>query len=738
MSLTLERFSAREWSWLALGSVAAVVFIFAVPPTPFDALDFRSILLPYLVYAHDSFRALEFPFWNPYSSLGRPFAADPQAIVCWPLSVVYFLVGPFWGILLLACAHTLFAVWSSAQFCRWLGAARVPALLSGFAFVLSGKLTGHYQAGHIQFVFLYLYLPALLLCAVYLQEAASTRRAVGWLALVSGVHLLAGGPQIYWNCALAVSLFLVGRRACGPLAVAFHGIVRDAIRTAMGYALGCGLAAVLLVPLVELIKESNRAGIRPEFTAIGSMSWPHWLTAFSPFTRLPEIIDWEMLLYPGVLITVLGLTGIARLGDRNVRGLVAVLAGTALIAAGNNTPLFDALCRGLPGFASFRVHGRIGAVIVYALIVSGVLLVSDPRRQRWAWPALAIGAIGMLVIALLPDSLITGTWPTSAWAVRPLVIIAITTFVGWAWLRSASSQAQRGWGLLAVGVLAVDLIATDLWLKRDYITSQNYAAETELVAALRETDHMRPGVPPPRVFAPPRLVRANAGMVYGFATFAGSEALALKRVWNYVHWAVGREPPTFSDIYLFEAFAERGMFPVPWVAQVASIEEKTLKIEVRRDQPPRVWLNGEVRVVADWREAAGRLAAGHDAFKSALIERPLDPGTEPEVAGSAGHARITNFRSNAVTIEVAAPARALLVLAEAWYPGWRARVDGREQPVVPANGWMRAVSIPAGAKQVEFFYRPSRFFVGLAGSLATACLLVWMLRRDRAADSGVP
>lgn len=719
-----------------MGSVAAVVFIFALPPTPFDALDFRSILLPYLVYAHDSFRALEFPFWNPYSSLGRPFAADPQAIVCWPPGLVYLIAGPFWGVLLLAWAHTLFAVWSSARFCQWLGAERVPALLSGFVFVLSGKLTGHYQAGHVQFVFSYLYLPALLLCAVQLQEAANMRRAVAWLGLISGVQLLAGAPQVYWNCALAVSLFLVGRRALGPAAIALRGIVRDAVRTAAGYALGCALAAVLLVPLMELIKESNRAGMRPEFTGIGSMGWPHWLTALSPFTRMPEIIDWEMLLYPGVLVTVLGLTGIARLRERNVRALAAVLAGAALIAAGTNTPLFEALCRWLPGFASFRVHGRMGAVIVYALIVSGVLLVSDPRRQRWAWTVVAIGAVGMLAMALLPDSLVAGTWPKSSWAVRPLVMIAISTAVGWAWLRSTPGRAQRGWSVVAVAVLAADLVSTDLWLKRDYITSQNYAGENDLVAALRETGNLRPGLPPPRVFAPPRLVRGNAGMVYGFSTFAGSEALALTRVWNYVHWAVGREPPTFSDIYLFEAFAERGMFPVPWVGQVAGVDGKTRQVEVRSAQSPRLWLNGAVRVVADWREAGGRLADGHDALKAALLERPLEPGTEPEIAGATGQARIINFRPNAIAIEVTAPARALLVVAEAWYPGWRARVDGREQPVLPANGWMRAVPIPAGAKHVELFYRPSRFFVGLACSLATALLLIWMLRGRSLGSSG--
>ena len=714
-----------------MGAFAAVWFIFAVPPTPFDALDFRSILLPYLVYARESFRALEFPFWNPYSSLGRPFAADPQAIVCWPLGIAYILAGPFWGVLLLAWSHTMLAAWGSARLCLKLGAARAPALCSGFIFVLSGKLTGHYQAGHVQFVFSYLCLPALLFCAVRAQEAVEARRSVAWLGVLSGLQLLVGAPQVYWNCALAVGLFVLGRRLLGSPERSVRGLARDTGRIAVGYALGVALAAVLLIPLAELVQESNRVGIRPEFTAAGSMGWPQWLTALSPLTQPPVIVDWEMLLYPGVLVTLLGLAGLLRGRDRNVRALILLLGATGVIAAGSNTPLYAALLHGLPGFGAFRVHARMGAVLVYTAIISAALLVSDPDRRHRAWQVLAVGAGCLIVIALVPHSLLRSAWPDSSWAVGPCLLVVAGTLVTFAWLKAPEGRGSRALGALAALMLAADLISTDLWLKRTYITARDYSAESDLVVALRETGQLRAGAPPPRVFAPPDLVRANGGMLHGFATFAGSEALALQRVWNYVHWAVGREPPTYSDIYQFSSFAEHGRFPVPWVAQVAAINFSTRQIEVRSQPSPRLWLNGKVRVVSDWREAAGRLAAGHDARAAALLESPLAAAAEPEATGGEGTARITTFTRNTVVVEVDAPAKALLVLAEAWYPGWRARIDGHEQTVMPANGWMRAVSVPAGKTRVEFFYRPTRFFIGLICSCSTALLLAWMLRPVR-------
>ncbi len=48
----------------------------------------------------------------------------------------------------------------------------------------------------------------------------------------------------------------------------------------------------------------------------------------------------------------------------------------------------------------------------------------------------------------------------------------------------------------------------------------------------------------------------------------------------------------------------------------------------------------------------------------------------------------------------------VLVLAEAWYPGWEARVDGRPVPVLLANGYQQAVTLEPGRHVVVLEYRP--------------------------------
>jgi hypothetical protein len=71
-------------------------------------------------------------------------------------------------------------------------------------------------------------------------------------------------------------------------------------------------------------------------------------------------------------------------------------------------------------------------------------------------------------------------------------------------------------------------------------------------------------------------------------------------------------------------------------------------------------------------------------------------------------------------VELAASTRfpALVLLSDAVYPGWRARVGDREVPILAANLLFRAVWVPAGRSSVVFEYRPASLRLGLAITLA--------------------
>jgi uncharacterized membrane protein YfhO len=98
---------------------------------------------------------------------------------------------------------------------------------------------------------------------------------------------------------------------------------------------------------------------------------------------------------------------------------------------------------------------------------------------------------------------------------------------------------------------------------------------------------------------------------------------------------------------------------------------------------------------------------------------------------NAARVEITSFHPERVVVETQSAAPALLVLAEAWYPGWTATVDNAPAPCVPANAWMRAVEVPAGTHRVELRFRSRWLGPGALLALLTAGVLGLLVRRER-------
>ncbi len=82
---------------------------------------------------------------------------------------------------------------------------------------------------------------------------------------------------------------------------------------------------------------------------------------------------------------------------------------------------------------------------------------------------------------------------------------------------------------------------------------------------------------------------------------------------------------------------------------------------------------------------------------------------------------------------------ALLVLTDAWHPGWRATVDGQPVDVLRVNLGLRGVALPPGPHQVAFEFIPPGLVTGSLASLATAVVIVglsvWEWRRGNVPEA---
>jgi hypothetical protein len=96
--------------------------------------------------------------------------------------------------------------------------------------------------------------------------------------------------------------------------------------------------------------------------------------------------------------------------------------------------------------------------------------------------------------------------------------------------------------------------------------------------------------------------------------------------------------------------------------------------------------------------------------------------TEPARPVSGSSARIVAERGDELVIRANAPEGGFLVVADTFYPGWTAQVDGAPARIERANLSVRAVALPRGEHEVRFQYRPTALRRG-----AVISALAWLV-----------
>ena len=84
----------------------------------------------------------------------------------------------------------------------------------------------------------------------------------------------------------------------------------------------------------------------------------------------------------------------------------------------------------------------------------------------------------------------------------------------------------------------------------------------------------------------------------------------------------------------------------------------------------------------------------------------------------------------------------LVVLADAFYPGWRLSIDGEPAEIIRTNRMMRGATVRSGTHELVYTYEPDSFRVGCIGTgiglAALVGLLVWSIARPTIGGPGAP
>ncbi|HEX8618944.1 MAG TPA: glycosyltransferase 87 family protein, partial [Thermoanaerobaculia bacterium] len=349
-----------------LALLAASIFLPAlIKREVFTLRDHFDYFQPLRFFTAEELNAGRLPLWNPYSASGEPWFANPQTGVFYPPTWL-FLVLPFeTAYMLFLLGHLLLLGWSAyLLFAR--SASQGAALAGAAALMFSGPVLSLLDVQNNLATLAWI--PLALWCAA---EGAWRRGA-----LVLALAFLGGEP---FFAAVAALLYVCVRRKA------------DVIWTGL---LAFGITAVQLLPFLEFVATSDRAGATGDTSILrNSMTVGDWLRVVIPGPTHQQFIP---VVYAGFVVFVLAAIGATTARRSNAtRAWLALLAGSFVISIGPE------LLTRLP-LTLFRYPARlvpIAAIALAALAVAGWERVRPNRR----WLDLLV--VLVIVADLLPRAM---------------------------------------------------------------------------------------------------------------------------------------------------------------------------------------------------------------------------------------------------------------------------------------------------------------------------------------------
>lgn len=744
--------------------------------------DSALLYLPWNHFARAAVAAGEWPLWDPHTFAGASFAANSQSQLYYPLTWLLWLLPLSAAIQALA----IFNIWLAGAgmyfFIRSLGVSRAAALVAGLGFAGSGLLQLALETpGHSS---VYGWLPWMFLSADRALKSGSIRWS-GAAVLLCGLQLVSGNLQwaIYSYFALFCwTIWYAVARWRGP---GFRSAASTTVRGGAILVGGVALAAVHLAPVLELSSLSTRTGVR-----VSSHSAPLYqlLRLFMPQyfgTSVGDVglsLTFNELWYVGVGTLCLAFLGLALHPTGAVWFWAAMAAFAVCVAYGIGPFLY---VRWLPGLSGL-LPSRIGYLFIFsACVLAGIGFDAWLRacRERVRFAFILLLALLTCLVAVLAASMLaqTGTEDGKLAALQAGQIGRAAAFFAAFILLLGSPVARQWWRKQTLGnksypsiYSGVYAIAFILISCADLLTMapgyNTFVPPEQLTPGSAAVDWLHAQSGFGRVMGLgvggqiPTFV-PNVQTLYDFYSVDGYDSFHTRRYeefWGAVDSSVrpaGSSLP-YANVFLRpQAYTSTvaSLLNVRYIASASPIADEAgfrkvydgeIKIYENPNALPRAFIVGGARVLPS-AEVLHRLSTpDFDPRAGVLLEQgecPPDIGNgngNGNATGISSTVTITSYLRNSVTLTSEMMRAGWLVLADANYPGWNAKVDGQDQKVYTAYYALRAIPLSAGRHTVVFSFTPTAYWPTLALSLSVLLVVAiaivgngWPLRLGRGRSS---
>jgi hypothetical protein len=676
----------------------------------FDHPDMCYLEIPRLGFQAREIHAGRFPLWDPGIWMGQPLLGQTQPGPVFPLNLLFFLLPlrdgyPDFRFLnwYYVVAHAIAAL-SCYALCRDLRRSRAASIAGGLACAFGGFIG---TVGWLDVLNGAIWTPAI--CLFFLRAARGIEpwRNAALCGVVLGVAWLSGHHEL----PMLVSYALLGgwawtlvqrgwRRAAGPAAITFliAGLV----------------AAVQLWPTAEFARRSRRwVGLE---TSVG---WkdpiPYTVPAIYslPVKALPAMVlddtksHADSSPFLGVVVVSFALYAIATGWRRPaIRWMTALAAAALVFSAGAATPVHGLLYSWVPLLGKARIPVRAIHLLNFAVVVLAAYGFDTAlaRRER-LWRRRMVMTLVGFGVTVFAASLFRSDLPDGA-VLGGFVALVLAAVLG--------GRMSCAWSAAAV----IFLMLAELYpvSTRTFASAHQKGGQRPIRSLSDHRDIVRflRSEPSPR-----RLAVNDSDIPANFADWHGFDGLE-----GYVAGAsdnilqVPRHSRAIQNLYGVTHYVSKEA-PHPRL-QLAFTGATGIGVWRNPEALPRVWSVHQAEQVASRDNVNPRLEMpGFDPRRTALFAEAPAPVLEV-CAGD--DIQLLARAPNRIRVKARMECRGLLVLSESWYPGWVARVDGAERPILETFGALRGIVLERGEHSVDVVYRPASVYGGAA--LTAAGLLI--------------
>ena len=659
-----------------------------------------------------SLHTMSLPLWRSDIGAGFPLFAEGQTGALFIPNIILFrLLSPAlaYNAALVLCVASL-GVGMYILF-RALRLSRMGSLFSAISIMFSGlTLT---QLPHITLLQGTSLLPFVMAISIWFIEHPTARMG-GLLAFVISQQIFAGFPQ-----ATFLTLIISG------CIVFWHALQKKrwwiSLMTWLVYiCIGIAAGAIQMLPSYEFLRAgTDPKGFTPANATAYSMPVKHLMSfidpfyfgnpalgTYPPFYAFDGSIFWENTAYMGILPIVLLIGSILILKKHT--GLTVwwgFLIITITLAAGKFGPAY--ILFSVWPLTLFRVPSRFLWLSMIAIsYISGFVITTVQQKNTWRV------SIRFLLILLLfgHTAALMRTWwgyhlmePSRIWLAPPKTVSMVA-----------------GKRILTIGE---PKLHNDVMIKTGWTNPERFHS-------------LRIGLSP------------DANMIWNISQYHVYAGRFLNRP-TITETLLSESIETDRKTATISAARTLSLFSVQSVISYVPVESDELQLEhesadgdvnvymyTNPKALPRAYLVDEATKAGTLTEAVNILRdPGFTPGESVLLEdhaMRTHPEFVPFLAPSApAHPKKNSvtWRKNSheyIELSVETDRDSILVLADTYYPGWSAAVDGVSVPILAANLSQRAIPVPRGMHTVTFTYTPMSLIYGSIISV-TALLLIMFL-----------